>query len=242
MGAMRTMITRTLLFSATLALAPQALAEHGTIEKPADAPSSTVAWTPEVKHALANADAQRGADLSQTMMCASCHGNNGVSWSGQWPSLAGQPAEYTYKMLVDYAAGDRAQTKRAYMMHAIAGELSREDIEDLAAFYASFELPPASDQDLDYSDAAVALVRNGDGKRLIAPCASCHGNLGQGQKYDISALAGQRVDYFIQTMRDYADGSRRNDVYSRMRVIAAALTDEEIRELAHYYAKLDGNR
>lgn len=88
MGAMRTMITRTLLFSATLALAPQALAEHGTIEKPADAPSSTVAWTPEVKHALANADAQRGANLSQTMMCASCHGNNGVSWSGQTPPVS----------------------------------------------------------------------------------------------------------------------------------------------------------
>ena len=242
MGVLRPMITRTLLLSAALVVAPQAMAQHGPIEKPADAPSSTVAFTTEVKQALANADPGRGAQLSQTKMCAGCHGNNGVSWSGQWPSLAGQPAEYTYKMLVDYAQGDRAQTKRAYMMHTLASELSRQDMLDLAVFYANFDLPPASEENLEYSENAVSLVRKGDGKRLIAPCASCHGNLGQGQKFDIPALAGQRVDYFIKTMQDYADSSRRNDVYARMRVIAAALTDEEIRELAHYYATLDGNR
>jgi len=236
------MITRTLLLTAALAVAPQAMAEHGVIEKPDDAPSTTVAFTPELKHALADADASRGAQLSQTKMCAACHGNNGVSWSEQWPSLAGQPAEYTYKMLVDYAEGDRAQTKRAYMMHTLAVELTRQDMLDLAVFYADFDLPPASEEELEYSDATIALVRDGDGKRLIAPCASCHRNLGQGQKYDIPALAGQRVGYFVKTMQDYADGSRSNDVYARMRVIAEALTDEEIRELAHYYATLDGNR
>ena len=242
MGVLRPMITRTLLLTAALAVAPQAMAEHGVIEKPDDAPSTTVAFTPELKHALADADANRGAQLSQTKMCAACHGNNGVSWSEQWPSLAGQPAEYTYKMLVDYAEGDRAQTKRAYMMHTLAVELTRQDMLDLSAFYAQFDLPPASEEELEYSDATIALVRDGDGKRLIAPCASCHRNLGQGQKYDIPALAGQRVDYFVKTMQDYADGSRSNDVYARMRVIAEALTDEEIRELAHYYATLDGNR
>lgn len=242
MGVLRPMITRTLLLSAALVVAPQALAEHGIVEKPADAPSSTVVFSPELTAALASADPGRGALLSQTQMCASCHGNNGVSWSSQWPSLAGQPAEYTYKMLVDYAEGDRAQTKRAYMMHAIARELSEQDILDLSVFYASFDLPPASDKKLAYSDATVGLVRDGDGERLIAPCATCHGNLGQGQKYDIPALAGQRVEYFVTTMQDYADGSRRNDVYGRMRAIAEVLTDQEIRELANYYATLDGNR
>lgn len=242
MGVLRAMITRTLMLGAALAVAPLALAEHGVIEKPDDAPSTTVVFSPELKHDLADADPDRGAQLSQTQMCAACHGNNGVSWSGQWPNLAGQPAEYTYKMLVDYAEGDRAQTKRAYMMHTLAKELSRQDMLDLSVFYADFDLPPASEEKLAYSDATIGLVRDGDGKRLIAPCASCHRNLGQGQKYDIPALAGQQVDYFIKTMQDYADGSRSNDVYSRMRVIAEALTEEEIRELANYYATLDGNR
>ncbi|MFN2381270.1 MAG: cytochrome c [Guyparkeria sp.] len=233
---------RTLLFAVALGAAPLASAEHGPIERPADAPSSTIAWTPELKHALADADAERGASLSQSKMCASCHGNAGVSWSGQWPSLAGQPAEYTYKMLVDYATGDRAQTQRAYLMHVISLELTDRDMLDLSAFYAQFDLPPAAEKEAEYSDSTIALVRDGDGQRLLAPCASCHGNLGQGQKYDIPALAGQRPEYFIKTMQEYKDGTRRNDVYSRMRSIAKTLTDEEIAALADYYATLDGNR
>jgi cytochrome c553 len=244
------MFTRTLpkvgvLAGATimaLGTAAPTLAEHGPIERSADAPSTTVAWTPDLKRALAGADAERGGRLAQEMMCASCHGNAGVSWSGQWPSLAGQPAEYTYKMLVDYAEGDRAQTQRAYLMHTISKALDAQDMRDLSAFYAAFDLPPASEAPVEHSEATIRLVRDGDGKRLLAPCASCHGNLGQGAKYDIPALAGQQAEYFVKTMQEYKAGTRRNDVYSRMRVIAQALTDEEIDALANYYATLDGNR
>ena len=39
----------------------------------------------------------------------------------------------------------------------------------------------------------------------------------------------------MQQLKLYASGERRNDVYARMRTIAAQLTDEEIRGLAAYY-------
>jgi cytochrome c553 len=42
-------------------------------------------------------------------------------------------------------------------------------------------------------------------------------------------------------MKDYAREKRANDIYSRMRIIAKALTRDEIEELAVYYARL-GNR
>jgi cytochrome c553 len=42
-------------------------------------------------------------------------------------------------------------------------------------------------------------------------------------------------------MRDYARDKRENDIYSRMRIIAKALTRDEIEELAVYYARL-GNK
>jgi cytochrome c553 len=42
-------------------------------------------------------------------------------------------------------------------------------------------------------------------------------------------------------MRDYARDKRENDIYSRMRIIAKALTRDEIDELAVYYARL-GNQ
>ena len=46
----------------------------------------------------------------------------------------------------------------------------------------------------------------------------------------------QRYEYIIAQLRNYASGARRNDVYARMRTIAAKLTSEEIDGVARYYA------
>ena len=48
-------------------------------------------------------------------------------------------------------------------------------------------------------------------------------------------LAEQRAEYIVQQLKLYASGERRNDVYARMRTIAARLTDGEIEGLAAYY-------
>ena len=39
-------------------------------------------------------------------------------------------------------------------------------------------------------------------------------------------------------MRDYKSGKRNNDIYSRMRLIAKAMSDKEIIEVANYYAQM----
>ena len=51
-------------------------------------------------------------------------------------------------------------------------------------------------------------------------------------------LAGQKADYLEQTLSAYKFGERHNDVYGRMRDIAKKLKDNEIRELAGYFAAL----
>ena len=48
-------------------------------------------------------------------------------------------------------------------------------------------------------------------------------------------LAEQHHEYLVQQLRMYASGQRRNDVYARMRTIAAKLTSDEINGLAGYY-------
>jgi cytochrome c553 len=55
---------------------------------------------------------------------------------------------------------------------------------------------------------------------------------------DIPASAGQQAEYFEATLKDYKTGNRHNDIYSRMRLIAKQLTDEEIKDLAQYYLQL----
>jgi cytochrome c553 len=208
------------------------------------APSSNVAWTVETHRLVHRADATIGAKLEvieteDTYACAACHGPAGAEPDrDRYPTLAGQIAAYTFKQLRDYKDGKRENRR----MQAAVERLTDEQLAALSAWYASQPLPMVEvDDDAQVRAETVRLVYRGDKRRLIQPCASCHGRWGQGAIIDVPAIAGQNVRYFVDTMRDYANGKRANDVYSRMRIIAEALTREEIEELAVYYARL-GNR
>jgi len=66
-------------------------------------------------------------------------------------------------------------------------------------------------------------------------CAPCHGRAGEGR--EVSAfprLAGQRPDYLHASLRVYASGERHSGI---MEPVAAELTDEEMREMALYFAR-----
>nr|WP_305910205.1 hypothetical protein [Methylomarinum sp. Ch1-1]MDP4520810.1 hypothetical protein [Methylomarinum sp. Ch1-1] len=53
------------------------------------------------------------------------------------------------------------------------------------------------------------------------------------------ALAGQQVEYFVNTLTEYKTGVRHNDIYGRMRLISEQLSEEDIRQLAQYYYQLN---
>ncbi|RMD70710.1 MAG: cytochrome c4 [Gammaproteobacteria bacterium] len=192
------------------------------------APSSEVAWTPDTLRLVKGGDPVKGKELSA--QCASCHGENGVAQNPAWPSLAGQLPAYTYKQLKDYKTKHRENP----MMAGVAAGLSDQDMADLAAYYAGLPPPPAKAG----AGGGERLAVRGDNKRLIPACASCHGGHGEGKAIDMAALAGQNADYLKATLRAFKEGKRANDVYSRMRNIAKALTDQEIEALAAYYAGL----
>ena len=61
---------------------------------------------------------------------------------------------------------------------------------------------------------------------------------GQGQVVDIPALAGQNAAYTSTMLKAFKNGTRHNDIYSRMRLIAQSLSEEEIEELSFYYQNL----
>ncbi|MGC8731182.1 MAG: c-type cytochrome [Halothiobacillaceae bacterium] len=223
---------------AALMVSQGVAAEHGA-SAAAKGPSTNVAWTNEQLRFVAQGDKNRGGQLNRDMFCASCHGDAGVAPSASWPSLAGQRAEYTFKMLKDYKDGKRHGSQTSEIMVKVAQLLTDQDMADLAQFYASFALPKLPDGvsfDAALAEKARSVVTRGDGKRLVAPCQACHGPNGEGSVTDTPALAGQTPDYFIKTMHEYKSGARASDVYSRMRLIAKTLSDEEIEQMAHYYA------
>ena len=80
----------------------------------------------------------------KTSMCAGCHGIPG--WRTAYPSvysvpkLGGQHADYIVAALKEYKQGERSHPS----MRAIAGSLSDQDMEDLAAYYASSYSGPAN--------------------------------------------------------------------------------------------------
>ena len=65
-----------------------------------------------------------------------CHGPVGISMAPDAPNLAGQPALYVTAQLKAYRAGER----RHEVMAVIAKMLSDDDIENLAAWYASIRV------------------------------------------------------------------------------------------------------
>lgn len=195
-------------------------------------PASETAWTPELLNFVKKGNPDKGKELAAP--CAGCHGEQGVSGIDDFPSLAGQNANYLYKQLRDYAGGYREHP----LMTSVAQGLSEQDSADLAVWFSA--LPPPKNKAEAQQDLSRAekMVEAGDGKRILPPCFVCHGAVGQGEKMDIPALAGQQAEYFSKTMLDYKSGQRHNDIYSRMRLIVQQLSDEEIKELALYYQQL----
>lgn len=71
--------------------------------------------------------------------------------------------------------------------------------------------------------------------RAQAACASCHGADGVSAKARWPNLAGQNDLYLIKQLNAFRDGLRK-DAY--MTPMARPLTDQDIRNLAAYYAGL----
>lgn len=64
--------------------------------------------------------------------CIACHGQNGISLSPTWPTLAGQHEDYLVHSLKQYRDG----TRRDAVMMPLATNLSDRDIALLAEYYA----------------------------------------------------------------------------------------------------------
>lgn len=69
-------------------------------------------------------------------MCVTCHGALGLSTMPNAPHLAGQPAIYIEEQLKQYRSGKRANEVMAVM----AKPLTDQEIENLAAWYASIPI------------------------------------------------------------------------------------------------------
>ena len=75
------------------------------------------------------------------------------------------------------------------------------------------------------------------GKEKSKTCVACHGETGVSPTAQFPIIAGQHEDYLYQSLTDYKSGNRKNAI---MTGIVAALNDQDMRDLAAYYASQEG--
>jgi len=193
---------------------------------------------------FAAGDADAGA--TKVEVCAACHGQEGVSASALYPNLAGQSENYLYKQLQDIKSGDRAVLEMTGMLAAS----SDQDLEDIAAYYASLEHAVMGSQEI--ADEAYALseedflalgekvFRGGNLQTGVAACTGCHAPSGMGNDpaaYPV--IAGQHTDYIVKQLKNFQNNLRTNDGEGRlMRGVASPMSDLEIRAVANYLSGL----
>lgn len=76
------------------------------------------------------------------------------------------------------------------------------------------------------------------GQEKAKTCAACHGPTGnESVDPQYPKLAGQHPEYLVKALQDYKSGSRSNAI---MAGFAGALSEQDMRDLAVFYAQQSG--
>lgn len=170
-------------------------------------------------------DVEAGRAKAQ-QICGECHAADGNAPSPEVPSLAGQSWRYLYIQLRDFKEGRRSNP----LMSPKAQPLSREDMVNVANFYAAQALKPSTFK----PDEAKA--RLGKAKADETLCTMCHQEAFKGQN-EIPRVAGQSYQYIVAQLKAFKERTRTNDA-GNMTSVARTLSDADIENLAHYIAGL----
>jgi len=164
---------------------------------------------------LLSADLEAGKDKASS--CLACHGKNGNSNIPLYPSLAGQRAIYIEYQLKAFQSGKRNNP----VMQDQAANLTRDDMKDISAYFAS--LPAKVNPDAQ---------KDGDSK--IAMCKGCHGGAAEGRG-GFPRLAGQQAEYLKIQLLNFKSRARKG---GPMNSITSSLSEQELSEIAHYLSQL----
>ena len=173
------------------------------------------------------------ADNGETLIapCAVCHGTDGISPAGSFPSIAGQGSKYLLKQLWDIKNGDRP----AVLMTGVLDGFSDQEMQDIAAYFASKERQKGA-SDASLVALGESIYRSGIKRKSVAACTSCHLPSGEGNNQaSFPALAGQWPEYIEAQLKAFRQGIRANDGDGgMMRKTAMDLSDDEIAAVANY--------
>ena len=85
---------------------------------------------------------------------------------------------------------------------------------------------------------ALAAGNSSAGQEKSARCLACHGAEGKAAAPVYPNLAGQHEPYLAQALQAYKSGGRSGGQAEGMKAFVAGLSDQDIEDLAAYYAGL----
>jgi cytochrome c553 len=181
--------------------------------------------------------------------CRPCHGNPAVPQPRvAWKMTPSPP--YLPPRIPEWEADELFYIVKHGIkftgMPAWPSHLRDDEVWAMVAFLRRFpELDEAEYKRLAQGDAAPSgavaplpdlTVPEGVVRAIATSCARCHGVNGLGRGMGaFPKLAGQRPDYLLASLQAFARGERHSGI---MQPIAAGLSQDEMRELAHYYGSL----
>jgi cytochrome c553 len=172
-----------------------------------------------------------GAQIAATV-CAACHGADGNSMLPVNPHLAQQSEQYIAAQLAAFKSGARANA----VMQSMAAGLSPGEMKSVGAFYARQRLTKAAAaRNKILALEGQQIWRAGIKKLDVPACAGCHGPAGAGIPAQYPRVAGQWADYTLDSLKQYASGTRKNAV---MQPIAQRLSETQMKALSEYMAGL----
>ena len=171
----------------------------------------------------AGAHAGKAGERLAAERCAPCHAATERSYRTT-PLLEGQPKAAFLAQWRDF----RERKRTAPVMVSLAAELTEQDVDMLAEYYAG--LAPSRDAGSG-SDAGRALA-----DRLR--CGDCHGPELRGTDAGAARLAGQKEGYTVWSLQLMRGGTRSHGTSAKPDPLLASLTNAEIESLAAHFASL----
>jgi cytochrome c553 len=155
------------------------------------------------------------------------------------PNLAGQHPEYTYKQLRNFKSqGGKPAERNNGVMAGMVANLSDDDMKNLAVYFAAQKPKSQAARDAALAKQGESIYRGGIQAKGVAACASCHAPNGTGMPAQFPRVAGQHAEYTAAQLTAFRAGQRANDPAQMMRMIAAKMSDQEIKAVSEYIAGL----
>jgi len=169
--------------------------------------------------------------------CMACHGiDGGGQLAAGNPRLAGLDAAYLQKQLDDFVNGSRSSP----VMQATAAALSEDERQALASYYSKLPIPAAlaklSTAPPADDSAGSVLATRGRWDKQVPACVQCHGPAGVGVGAHFPPLAGQPAAYIVAQLEAWQQGTRHNDPLQLMQHLSSALSEQDIRAVADWFA------